>query len=337
MVPLRTVAAAALIAALLAGAVCADAVDDKDRLVVLGDVHGDCAHLKAALAMANLVDNVTHAWTGGAATLLQMGDLLDRGPEDKCVLDTVLRLRSEAEAAGGRVLVLLGNHELMNMRGRQHYVHADAIEAFGGKHSHRRSFSAGEPYGDFVRSLPVAIVEKRSLFVHAGLLPHFASRGVDELNAAATAEMAGDERNDDVLGVHGPVWTRKLIQRAMAGDCRLVAETLSILKLERMVVGHTPQRHGTIGDYCDGTLYAVDVGLSRWMYGNLALLELNTSPEGEILASEIVPARAPQAEGDAASEGGEPADMDAALRQDPNILEEILDTVQQAQKWNDEL
>ena len=300
--------------------------------------------------MAQLVDNVTWAWIGGPGDkLVQMGDMLDRGPQDKDVMDTILRLQRESAAAGSEMVVILGNHELMNIQGQTHYVSKESFESFGGKHSHSRQFAPDGEYGAWIRTLPLTHVDMRTLFVHAGLLPEYARRGLDTLEAQAKAEVQLGDQNaakrqrsgeDDVLGVHGPVWTRKLVTRAQNGDCRLVRESLAILDLDRMVVGHTPQSDGNLGSFCDSQLIVVDVGMSKWMYGHLALLEMSdTGANGDIELREIVPHTKILEEEAAAQKDAEAAaqsdSVDDELRRDPVRLQEIFETMRQAEKWND--
>ena len=66
--------------------------------------------------MAGLLDRSAH-WAGGRGVFVQVGDILDRGVETRPVLDLLMRLEKEARPAGGRVIVLLGNHDVMNILG----------------------------------------------------------------------------------------------------------------------------------------------------------------------------------------------------------------------------
>ena len=52
-----------------------------DRVVAVGDVHGDYDQLVAVLRSAGLIDEQGN-WTGGKTHLVQNGDVLDRGPGD---------------------------------------------------------------------------------------------------------------------------------------------------------------------------------------------------------------------------------------------------------------
>lgn len=79
---------------------------------VIGDIHGHLSALHKVLQKAHLIDN-THHWTGGAASLWFMGDLVDRGSDSISVLDFVIQLQQEAQETRGHVDCLLGNHELL--------------------------------------------------------------------------------------------------------------------------------------------------------------------------------------------------------------------------------
>lgn len=83
------------------------------RTVAVGDVHGDLPHLAKILRFAGLV-NLKGAWIGGSSTLVQTGDIVDRGKDTIALYQWFDRLRAEAGRDGGAVVSLLGNHELMN-------------------------------------------------------------------------------------------------------------------------------------------------------------------------------------------------------------------------------
>ena len=100
-----------------------------DRIVAIGDIHGAFDRFVAILRAAGLVDE-RQRWTGGRAVLVQTGDIVDRGPDSRRVLDLLRRLEGEANRAGGRVVPLLGNHEVMAMLGDLRYVSAGEYAAF---------------------------------------------------------------------------------------------------------------------------------------------------------------------------------------------------------------
>jgi hypothetical protein len=89
---------------------------DVDRIIAVGDIHGDYDNFVMILKSAELVDDKLR-WSGGKTHFVQIGDILDRGDHAREVLDLLMRLQKEAEEAGGKVHILLGNHEEMNITG----------------------------------------------------------------------------------------------------------------------------------------------------------------------------------------------------------------------------
>ncbi|XP_073013846.1 shewanella-like protein phosphatase 2 [Typha latifolia] len=101
-----------------------------DRLVAIGDLHGDLPKALSALSLAGLVDPVSGRWTGGSAVAVQIGDIVDRGGDEIRLLYLLHRLKIEASNAGGALLTIVGNHEVMNVAGDFRYATAAALDEF---------------------------------------------------------------------------------------------------------------------------------------------------------------------------------------------------------------
>jgi hypothetical protein len=115
------------------------------RVVAVGDVHGDVDAFVGILREAQLID-AERRWIGGRATLVQTGDTLDRGARVREVLDLLMALESKAPASGGRVIVLVGNHEAMNMMSDVRDVGRDAYASFADARSQERLEAAYEAH-----------------------------------------------------------------------------------------------------------------------------------------------------------------------------------------------
>jgi hypothetical protein len=107
---------------------------DINRVVAVSDIHGAYDALVATFQEAGIIDNDLH-WSGAETHLVITGDLLDRGPDSRQVMDLIMRLEREAEIAGGQVHQLLGNHEVMNLNGDVRYVSDEEYAAFSGDES----------------------------------------------------------------------------------------------------------------------------------------------------------------------------------------------------------
>jgi hypothetical protein len=119
--------------------------EQSEAVVAIGDVHGDFDDFVAILQRTGLID-AQHHWTGNKATLVQVGDLLDRGPKPREVMDLLMTLEKEAPKAGGRVVSLLGNHEMMNLMGDLRYVTTENYASFADSNSEERRRSAYQQY-----------------------------------------------------------------------------------------------------------------------------------------------------------------------------------------------
>ena len=97
--------------------------------IALGDIHGDFRTFRKLLNDAGLIDQQGH-WSGGRQHLIQTGDIVDRGPDSRRALDLLMRLEQEAAAAGGKVVVTMGNHELWNLIGDYYYLSKGEYAAF---------------------------------------------------------------------------------------------------------------------------------------------------------------------------------------------------------------
>ena len=129
-----------------------------ESLVAIGDVHGDFDDFVAILQHIGLIDKQNH-WTGGKTTFVQVGDLLDRGPKPREVMDLMMALEKEAGPAGGRVVSLLGNHEMMNMMGDLRYVTPVNYASFADSNSEKRQKSAYDEYVKWRNKHPELIAE----------------------------------------------------------------------------------------------------------------------------------------------------------------------------------
>lgn len=110
--------------------------DGVERVVAIGDVHGDYQQFTTLLKQAGLVDDKEN-WVGGRTHLVQTGDLPDRGPESRKAMDLLMKLEKQAKKAKGFVHALVGNHEAMNFYGDLRYVHEGEFEAFKSPRSDR--------------------------------------------------------------------------------------------------------------------------------------------------------------------------------------------------------
>jgi hypothetical protein len=202
-------------------------VDGVDRVVAISDVHGAYDAMVETLRNVGILDDGL-AWTGGTSHLVIVGDILDRGPRSRDAMDLLMRLEDEAQAAGGYVHVLIGNHESMNMIGDMRYVSKGEYAAFAadeapeqrdrwfdayvrrqpedsdvvalrehfdatfpaGFFALRKALGPSGKYGKWLLSKPVIAVINGTAFVHGGLSPAVDKYGLDGVNQTLQNELA---------------------------------------------------------------------------------------------------------------------------------------------------
>jgi hypothetical protein len=247
------------------------------RLVAIGDLHGDLGGARAALRAAGAIDDKDQ-WIGGDLVIVQTGDILDRGDDESAIIELLERLAADARKAGGAIVLLDGNHELMNAARDYRYVTPGAMHDFGGDRQH-----ALDPGGTWAKRLAahniVAIIGD-TVFSHAGVVPAWASH-VDEANLSARCWLDGQaggpgEPPAALTDQESPVWTRAYGMPDV--DCAQLKDALAKLGAKRMVVGHTVQPGG-INGACDGALWRIDVGLAKLYNGPIEVLEISESPK----------------------------------------------------------
>lgn len=249
------------------------------RVIAIGDLHGDWKALISCLKLAKLVDRDLNWCAQPPSTkVIQLGDQLDRGGRN-CSSDTdeaselkifnyLDKLHSQATQVGGGVFSLLGNHELMNVRGDMRFTTPMSQKDFGNSLEDR--IDAFKPGGYMAKRMACTrnIIMKVGsfLFVHGGYLPNHGQLSLGEINRIMREYLLGNvylsqqKYFDDLyLKESSLLWTRRLSgKKPQCGQLNKVFEQLN---LNGLVVGHTPQENG-IQSSCYQKLWKIDTGMS---------------------------------------------------------------------------
>lgn len=125
--PIRLLAFALFL--LLSNSIAAKTLTTSEKVVVVGDVHGAYSEFTGLLKELKIVDGSLN-WAAGKTHFVSLGDLVDRGPGSRQVVELLIKLQQQAEAAGGGLHVALGNHDVMVMTGDLRYVTEPEFAAF---------------------------------------------------------------------------------------------------------------------------------------------------------------------------------------------------------------
>ena len=267
------------------------------RIVAIGDLHGDLDATKRVLRLAGATD-AKGAWIGGKLLVVQTGDEIDRADDDRAILDLFEALKAEAAKAGGEVVAMAGNHEVMNASFDFRYVTPGAFTTFADvkpkndgvaaalqhvdapARGRAAAFAPGGPYATMIAKRPVIYRSGDTMFVHGGILPKHVTYGIDRLNDDARAYLLGEKSEPSrvLVGEDGPLWSRMYSAAPGREECATLYETLRLLGAKRMVMGHTVQRNG-INAACDGKAWRIDVGMSKVYEGPIQALAI----EGDVV------------------------------------------------------
>lgn len=230
------------------------------RLFAIGDLHGYRSEAVRALRAADLIDAQEH-WIAPNVTLVVMGDVIDRGPDSKGVVDLLLRWQQEAPGLASAVICLLGNHEAMLLMGPKQRAAGDVWYQVGGQEclesydiapgSHytpQHTHAIMAVHGGYYLGLQSYHVEADTLFVHAGIPP--------------TRDLSGLATTQDHLWVE----PRSFVATP-PDDIRLR------FGVDRVVFGHHPFLGGVTA-FQDGALLGVDTG-SFLPGGYISVVELS--------------------------------------------------------------
>lgn len=276
------------------------------KVIVFGDIHGDYNLVIRLLLLSDLITETEGLikWTGENTHLVQVGDQIDRcrptsgvscydlitdkdEASDIRILKLFTELDSQAILSGGRVISLLGNHEIMNALGDLSYTSRKGIDEFvgyvdnTGKTHHSgisgraAAFRPGGEYGKFLGcTRNVCVIIGSNLFMHAGVTDSL-NYGLDELeslNDKVGLWLLGILKESDVSDIiygseRSPLWLRTLGlipsgKSLHSPECaKNISKTIKSLKIGSIIVGHTPQLLGS-NETCDGAIWRVDTALS---------------------------------------------------------------------------
>jgi calcineurin-like phosphoesterase family protein len=258
-----------------------------EDVFAIGDPHGDPDRLAGVLLAAGLIAAAPSApdqvkWAGGKSVLVIVGDLIDKGGESLEVIALLRKLQSDAASHGGRVIILMGNHEaefLAEPNGKKTKEFFTELKTAGQNPTDVANCNGD--LGQFLCSLPIAVRMNDWFFSHGG---NTKNRTIAELSAAieagfsqdgfASTELIGDDSILEArLNKKGPGGLPWFYNGNSAIDPqRLLAKYVKKLGVRHLVQGHQPGkvkfpdgRNREEGSFFQryGLLFLIDSGMSR--------------------------------------------------------------------------
>ncbi|MFN0173824.1 MAG: metallophosphoesterase [Saprospiraceae bacterium] len=218
------------------------------RLLALSDIEGDFLALKTMLLGANVIDKHFN-WTFDSGHLVLLGDFFDRGLHVTECLWLLYKLEAEAEAAGGKVHFILGNHEVLNLQGNSSYVRRKYLEnaALMGE-DYNRWYDASSELGRWLRTKNAIEKIGDYVFCHGGISPELARTrlGLTEINRISRQHL-GKPIEAIVSEAARAIFDFKtgiFWYRGAAKNIASKEDIITVLQFagaKRMVIGHTLQ------------------------------------------------------------------------------------------------
>ncbi|MGD9015592.1 MAG: helix-hairpin-helix domain-containing protein, partial [Candidatus Omnitrophota bacterium] len=246
--------------------------------LIIADVHGQLDAFTDMLISAGFIDEQFNWKQGVKAELIQLGDVIDRGPNSIECYRLLRKLQEQARQNGGRVVRLLGNHELMILQGDLRY----ALQA--GLDLAQIERLQTDIIEDIKNGNIVAAHQSGDrILVHAGIVPEISQNKpvgdlVKELNQKLVNAARNNDYSDPIFGVGrsrgGLQEYPGIFWADFNDDLSPIAD-----KLMPQVVGHTPlDENNNKVNYIreKGNVINIDVGIAEYYGGGrdaLALVE----------------------------------------------------------------
>ncbi|MGB0914427.1 MAG: T9SS type A sorting domain-containing protein [Crocinitomicaceae bacterium] len=230
------------------------------KFLTISDFDGHIEAFTMLLRGEGIIDN-NFNWTYGDGHLIISGDLFDRGFHVTECMWLLYKLESEAELAGGKVHLIIGNHEMFNLTDDWRYVE---VKYFNNAHLMGKRMSelydSNTELGRWLRSKNIVERIGNYAFMHGGISPEVDALDLtyDEMNNFGRLEMDGNCSTndcDEVNGSDGLYWYRGMAEEDLTQI--QVDNFVTGFGVERVIIGHT--KDNTARSLYEGRVLAIDM------------------------------------------------------------------------------
>lgn len=230
------------------------------KFLVISDFDNHIESLSMVLLGEGIMDE-NFNWIYGNGHLVISGDLFDRGVNVTESLWLLYKLESEAAAQGGKVHLIIGNHEMMNMVDDWRYIEGKYFtnaQLMG--HRMLDLYGPDSEIGRWLRTKNIIIKLGDYAVMHAGISPQVAEvfTSYEQLNDMGRTRMNWQECRGDcatVNGSNGIYWYRGMARNALTQE--QVDGILQKFGVRRVIIGHT--KGSTIRSFYGGKVLAIDM------------------------------------------------------------------------------
>ncbi|AAN56473.1 metallophosphoesterase [Shewanella oneidensis MR-1] len=256
----------------------ADTYTHAGKIVALSDVHGQFDVMINLLKAHKIID-ANNRWAFGDGHMVMTGDMFDRGHQVNEVLWFLYTLDKEAQTAGGRLHLLMGNHEQMVFRGDLRYInerYKTSAELLNRRYD--ALYNKDTEIGRWLRSKNTLVKINNLLFMHGGISPEWIERKLNISDANQLFRQHLDDKKEDLkqndllnflFFTNGPTWYRGYFKDALAEPD--IDQILNYFKVDHIIVGHTSQDR-VLGLY-HNKIIAIDSSIKDGKSGELLLID----------------------------------------------------------------
>ncbi|MCO4799787.1 MAG: metallophosphoesterase [Colwelliaceae bacterium] len=252
---------------------------NSNKIAAISDIHGQIDLMKNLLSQHGITNKAGN-WSYQQGHLVITGDVFDRGDKVTEILWFLFELEKQAQSAGGKLHLLLGNHEVMVLTDDLRYLSDKyrTAEKLLNK-SMTELYAKGSVLGDWLRSKNVVIKINDLAFLHGGLHPEIAAKQLSlaqlnfqfrqHLNSPSNNK-AENDLGEYLHGTDGPIWYRGYFNTETPTNLTQLTEFFEVSKF---VVGHTSQT--TIETRLNNQVIAIDSSIKNGVNGELLIIENN--------------------------------------------------------------
>jgi hypothetical protein len=264
------------------------------KVAAASDFHGQYDLMKTLLTNNNIIDEKGN-WTFGNGHFVITGDVFDRGDKVTEILWFLYNLEQQAEQAGGRVHLLLGNHEVMVLNGDLRYLHPKYVETSRLlEQPFEKLYGKDTVLGRWLRSKSVLVKVNNMLFAHGGFHPSLAKekRTLADINHVFKNNLVKKELAQPREGwgkylhkKNGPIWYRGYFKKDNGASGEEIDLLLNHFDIEYLVVGHTSQKQ--VETRHQGRVIAIDSSIKNAEYGEILLIDGKKKWRGTLAGGKI--------------------------------------------------
>ncbi|MCG8411673.1 MAG: metallophosphoesterase [Bacteroidales bacterium] len=265
-----------------------------NKFAAISDIHGQYRTFIKLLRKHKIVDRKLN-WTFGNGHLIVLGDVMNRGQEVTKALWLIYKLEQQATKYGGKVHFLLGNHELMILKGNQKYLNQKYLKVSKILNTEYSDlFTKNSVLGNWIRNKPVMLKLNNFLFVHGGISKAFIEKKLsiaetnrlfrEKIIALPWQDILADSTLEFLSGDKGILWYRSYFIKPLVPEL-CVEQTLNLFDVNYIIVGHTSLSN--IVSIYNNKVLGIDSSIKLGNYGEILIFKNNKLFRGNLSGKNI--------------------------------------------------